>query len=165
MNLARIWRHIRMSPLTVKRSFTPETLQVIQEATRNSEATHRGEIRFVVEGELPWGPLLADVSPRRRALDAFAQLRVWDTEENNGVLIYISLADRDVEIIADRGIDRQVGKAGWTHICNAMREHFRAGRFREGSLAGIEDISAHLRAHFPPSGEDQNELSDQPLVR
>lgn len=165
MNLARIWRHIRMSPHQLRECFPAQTLQAIQEATAASEATHRGEIRFVVESELPWGPLLDDMSSRQRAIDAFSQLRVWDTEENNGVLIFISLADRDVHIIADRGIDRQVGRAGWQLICDAMREHFRQRRFREGSLEGIRRVGEQLALYFPPNGEDQNELSDQPLVR
>lgn len=164
MNLQRIWRHVLMSPIEVNRCFPPETLQAIQACTAHEESMHRGEIRFVIEGELPWGPLLADVSARQRALDAFARLRIWDTEENNGVLIYVSLADRDVAIIADRGIDRQVGPAGWQAICDAMRESFRNRRFREGAELGIRLISSHLREHFPRNGDDQNELSDQPLV-
>ena len=89
--------------------------------------------------------------PRERALDIFSQLRVWDTEHNNGVLIYLLLADRDVEIIADRGIDAHVGAAGWETICRAMEKDFRAGLFEHGVIKGIEDVSRLLARHFPPA--------------
>ena len=113
MNLKRIWRHILMNDFQVKRSFSEAVLNAIQDAVKQSEKTHSAEIRFVVEGELTWTQLLADMSPRARALEVFSHLRIWDTEENNGVLIYVLLADRNVEIIADRGINKhaEIGRA------------------------------------------------------
>jgi uncharacterized membrane protein len=164
MNLARIWRHILMNRWSLTRAFPATTLHAIQEATAKNEKRHRGEIRFVVEAELDWGPLLANISPRQRAIEVFGGLRVWDTEENNGVLIYVLLADHDIEIVADRGIHRQVGDAEWRRICNTMRTEFKAGRFEQGVVQGIESISDLMAQHFPPQGEDQNELSNQPLV-
>jgi uncharacterized membrane protein len=89
---------------------------------------------------------------------------VWDTEENSGVLIYLLLADHDVEIVADRGVHAKVGPAGWEAICRTMETEFRAGRFEAGVLAGIAAVSAHLETHFPPKGGDRNELPDQPVV-
>lgn len=164
MNLARIWRHILMNRWSLNRAFPASVLKSIQEATARNEKRHRGEIRFVVESELAWGPLLANVSPRRRAVEVFGGLRIWDTEENNGVLIYVLLADHDIEIVADRGIHRQVGDATWRRICDAMRSEFKAGRFEQGAVQAVEAISDLLAEHFPPQGDDQNELSDQPLV-
>lgn len=164
MNLARIWRHIVMNRWSLGRAFSDTTLKAIQNATAQNEKRHRGEIRFVVEAELDWASLLSNVSPRSRAIDVFGRLRVWDTEENNGVLVYVLLADHDIEIVADRGIDRQVGGEAWRRICDAMRAEFKAGRFEQGSVRAIESISDLLAQHFPPRGDDQNELSDQPLV-
>src|SRR4029077_18661368 len=96
------------------------------------EATHSGQVRFVVEGALDGAPLFRNQSARERALDIFSHLRIWDTAHNNGVLIYLLLADRNVEIIADRGIDAMVGAAGWEKICKEMEADFRAGAFERG---------------------------------
>ena len=164
MNLKRVWRHVLMNQSRLRQSFPDTVLRAIHDATERVEETHSGEIRFVVEAVLDWGPLLADQSPRQRAIDVFSQLRVWDTEQNNGVLIYVLLADRCVEIVADRGIHRQVGDAGWRAICEVIQTEFKAGRFEAGSVKGLEAISVHLAQHFPPRTDDQNELSDQPVV-
>ena len=164
MNIARIWRHILMNRWSLNRAFPAATLKAIQDATARNEKRHGGEIRFCCEAELDWGPLLANVSPRQRSIEVFGGLRVWDTEESNGVLIYVLLADHDIEIVADRGIHRQVGDEAWRGICNAMRAEFKAGRFEQGAVLGIEAISDLLAQHFPPRGDDQNELSDQPVV-
>jgi uncharacterized membrane protein len=104
------------------------------------------------------------VSPRARAVAVFSQLRVWDTEQNSGVLIYLLLADRDVEIVADRGIHRRVGEATWEAVCKRMEGHFRSGRFEEGVIAGISEVSALLRSHFPAGPGDVDELPDKPVV-
>ena len=118
----------------------------------------------MVEGALEWSALWRDQAARERALELFSLLRVWDTEHNTGVLIYLLLADRDVEIIADRGIDRRVGSAEWQRICRGMEECFRRGDFVPGVKQGIDAISAHLIRHFPAAGENPNELPDQPTV-
>jgi uncharacterized membrane protein len=117
-----------------------------------------------VEGALDGAPLFRDQPARERALDQFAHLRIWDTAHNNGVLIYLLLADRNVEIVADRGIDAKVGTEGWETICRAMETDFRAGNFERGVINGIEAVSRELAKHFPPDGHPRNELPDKPVV-
>ena len=98
------------------------------------------------------------------AIDVFSQLRIWDTERNNGVLIYLLLADRDVEIVADRGIDAKVGPEEWERICRKMESAFRQGDFQSGVVGGIQDVTRHLAEHFPPIGDDRDEFPDEPVV-
>jgi uncharacterized membrane protein len=118
----------------------------------------------VVEGALDGVPLFRNQPARERALDVFSQLRIWDTAHNSGVLIYLLLADRDVEIVADRGIDARVGHAGWEKICQQMEADFRAGDFESGVIKGVEAVSHELATHFPRSGAGPNELPDAPVV-
>ena len=123
-------------------------LAAIEQAIKAGEATHSGQVRFVVEGALDGAPLFRNQPARERALDIFSQLRIWDTAHNNGVLIYLLLADRDVEIVADRGIDAKVGAAGWEKICAAMETDFRAGNFERGVIKGIEAVSRRTGEAF-----------------
>src|SRR6202166_118828 len=125
MGIRRIGRHLLEHRWRVRRVFPPKVLANIEQAIKAGEATHAGQVRFVVEGALDGAPLLRDQPARERALDLFSHLRIWDTAENNGVLIYLLLADRDVEIIADRGIDANVGREGWEKICKAMERDFK----------------------------------------
>jgi len=164
MSIKRIARHLLAHHWRVRRIFPPEVLARIAQAIRAGEATHAGQVRFVVEGALDGRPLLRNQPARERALDLFAQLRIWDTAHNNGVLIYLLLADRDVEIIADRGIDAHVGDAGWEKICRAMEAAFRQGQFERGVIDGIAAVSRELAQYFPPQSGDRNELPDQPVV-
>ncbi|UGV25513.1 hypothetical protein E0H22_07315 [Rhodopseudomonas boonkerdii] len=164
MSLKRIGKHLVVRRARVRKAFPPKSLAAIEQAIKASEATHAGQIRFVVEAALDGAPLFRDQSARERAIDVFAQLRVWDTEHNNGVLIYLLLADRDVEIVVDRGIDRHVGTAGWEAICQMMETHFRAGRFEQGVIAGIAAVTSHLQRHFPGDDTNANELPDAPVV-
>ena len=164
MNLKRLWRHLSMPAWRVRRAFPAATLAAIETAIRATEAAHTGQICFAVEAALDIGPLLQDRSARHRALDVFAQLRVWDTEHNNGVLIYLLLADHDVEILADRGIHARVGADGWERICRTMEQAFRAGRLDDGVLQGIRAVGEQLARHYPGQGARGNELSDQPVV-
>jgi uncharacterized membrane protein len=139
-------------------------MHAIERAIRDSEATHSGQIRFAVEAALDIGPLLRNQSARGRAIDVFSFLRVWDTQHNNGVLVYLLLADRDVEIVADRGISRHVAAEDWERICHDMEAAFRAGRFEDGVVGGIRAVSAHLSRHHPGTGARPNELPDAPVV-
>jgi uncharacterized membrane protein len=164
MGLRRIGKHLTTGRWQVARAFPPSALAAIERAIGESEARHAGQIRFVVEGALDGAPLFRDQPARERALDVFSQLRIWDTEHNNGVLIYLLLADRDVEIVADRGIDGRVDAAAWEDICREMENAFREGRFEQGVLRGIELITAHLATHFPKAGAGGNELPDAPVV-
>ena len=164
MSLKRIGRHLVERPWRVRRIFPPKVLAGIEAAIEASEARHSGQIRFVVEGALDGAPLFRNQSARARALDVFSRLRIWDTAHNNGVLIYLLLADRDFEIVADRGIDAHVGATGWEEICKAMEAEFRAGNFERGVLRGIEAVSRQLATHFPKQAAGNNELPDAPVV-
>jgi uncharacterized membrane protein len=148
----------------VRRIFTKNVLARIERAIKAGEATHSGQVRFVVEGALDGAPLFRNQAARERALDVFSHLRIWDTEHNNGVLIYLLLADRNVEIIADRGIDAHVGSQGWQKICRAMETTFGRGEFEAGVINGIEAVSRELAKHFPPGTRSRNELPDRPIV-
>jgi len=164
MSIKRIARHLVQHHWRAKQIFPPAVLGRIEQAIRQGESTHSGQVRFVVEGALDGRPLFSNQPARARALDVFSHLRIWDTAHNNGVLIYLLLADRDVEIIADRGIDAKVGPAGWETICRAMEAEFRSGRFEHGVTSGIGAVSRELARHFPPSGPQPNELPDAPVV-
>jgi hypothetical protein len=164
MDMKRIVRHLLATRWTVRRAFPRGALAAIDKAIRESETGHRGEIRFVVEGALQIEPLLRGQSARERAIDVFSQLRIWDTEQNNGVLIYLLLADRNVEIVADRGIDAKVGPEEWERICRGMEAAFRQAEFEAGGIGGIREVTRHLAVHFPPGGDDRNELPDKPVV-
>jgi uncharacterized membrane protein len=160
----RIVRHLVSDQRSVRNRFPKNSLAAIEEAIRRSEGTHRGEIRFAVEASLDWGPLFRGQTARQRSIEVFSQLRIWDTEENSGVLIYLLLADRDVEIVADRGINARVGAAEWERICREIETAFRGGRFEEGVVGGIAAITEHLTRYFPARKGDQDELSNAPVV-
>jgi uncharacterized membrane protein len=164
MSIKRIGKHLLEHHWRAKRIFPPQALALIEQAIKAGEATHSGQVRFVVEGALDGAPLFKGQSARERALDIFSRLRIWDTAHNNGVLIYLLLADRKVEIIADRGIDAKVGAAGWEKICKMMETNFKAGNFAGGVIRGIQAVSQQLAAHFPRHGAGPNELPDAPVV-
>jgi uncharacterized membrane protein len=162
--LKRFFRHVWMSPIILRQRFPATTLDAIGRAVAAGEKLHRGQVRFAIEAELSTGQLWAGVTARERAIDVFSLLRVWDTEENNGVLVYLLLADHKVEIVADRGIHRHVGDERWRAICREFEHHYRKGDFLSGSVTGIEKISAELAFYFPPNGEQKNEQPDAPVV-
>jgi uncharacterized membrane protein len=164
MGIKRIGKHLLEHHWRARRIFPPKALAAIEQAIKAGEATHSGQVRFVVEGALDGKPLFRNQPARERALDIFSQLRIWDTAHNNGVLIYLLLADRKVEIVADRGIDAKVGASGWQKICAAMEIDFRAGNFESGVIKGIQAVSQQLAAHFPKHGTGPNELPDAPVV-
>jgi uncharacterized membrane protein len=164
MSMGRIARHLREHHWRVRRVFPSAMLDRIAQAIRAGETTHAGQVRFVVEGALDGAPLFRNQPARERALDLFSHLRIWDTAHNNGVLIYLLLADRDVEIIADRGIDAHVGQTGWDAICRDMEAAFRTGQFESGVINGVAAVSRELAKYFPPQGGQPNELPDQPVV-
>jgi uncharacterized membrane protein len=164
MGIGRIARHLIEHRWRVRRIFTPAVLDNIEQAIKAGEATHCGQLRFVVEGALDGWPLFRNQGARERALDIFSHLRIWDTAHNNGVLIYLLLADRTVEIVADRGVDAKVGAAGWESICRDMETDFRSGQFKTGVLKGIAAVSRQLAKYFPPDAHPRNELPDKPIV-
>ena len=168
MKLRRLLRHIVATHWRTRILFPASTLDAIEEAIGRAERAHAGEIRFAIETSLAPLHVIADLTPRARALDVFAQLRVWDTEANNGVLIYVQMADHSVEIVADRGVAGRVGQAEWAGVCRMMEEHFRARRFKIGSVAGVEAVGALLARHFPAQAPRQsavgNQLPDRPTL-
>jgi uncharacterized membrane protein len=164
MNIARVLRHLFTSRWSVRRRFDAGTLARIEAAIREVEGRHAGEIRFAVEPALDLPDLLRGETPRQRALQVFGLLGAWDTEDNNGVLLYVLLADRDVEILADRGIARRVPQAEWDRLCEEIRTHYRAGRYAEGSVSGVLGVGALLARHFPGGRGDADELPNQPVL-
>src|SRR3954454_12348909 len=151
--------------MAVRRAFPEPAVTAIEKAIKRSETSHAGEIRFAVEAALGTQSLLKGQTGRERAVDVFSHLRVWDTEQNNGVLIYLLLADRNVEIIADRGINARVTNDEWESICRKMESSFAHGQFESGVIAGIEAIGGHLREHFPARNEgSENELPNRPVI-
>ena len=164
MSFVRFCRHVFATRAGMRRVFTAAALAEIEAAIKDVESRHSGEIRFVVERALDINELLAGLAPRARALQIFSHTRVWDTEANNGVLIYVLLADRDVEILADRGIAARVPPEEWETICREIEAHYREGRFAQGSVAGIRSVGRLLARHFPGNRGDANELPDQPVL-
>ena len=159
----RIWRHFNIGTSHVRRAFPPATLHAIEEAVRAAER-HGGQVRFAVEDSLPLASLWRGMTPRQRAIEKFGELGVWDTAHNDGVLIYVLFADRDVEIVADRGVaGGQVSQADWEACCRVMEGHFREGRFREGAVAGVEAV-ARILARHPAPPDRANELPDRPAI-
>jgi uncharacterized membrane protein len=164
MTLARMLRHLTMPQWWAGQVLPRAALSRIEHAIAESESRHSGQIRFAVENALDVHALLRSESARERAIEVFAALRVWDTEHNNGVLIYLLLADRDVEIIADRGIDDRVASHAWDEVCRGMEAAFREGRFEAGVLGGIARVSRYLETYFPRQASGPNELPDRPVV-
>lgn len=144
--------------------FPPTALAAIEAAVHAGESGHSAEIRFAIETALDFRQLWSGTSVRERAIEVFTQLRVWDTARNNGVLIYLLLADRDIEIVADRGFDGRVGAAEWQQVCRSMENEFRAGRFEAGALAGVRQVSMIMARHFPLQDGDRNELANIPVL-
>jgi len=164
MKLIRLLEHLLLPDWWVQRVFAGGDLASIGAAIAACEKSHRGELRFVVEGPLPVSALWRDLSPRARAVELFSSLRVWDTAENSGILIYVQLVDRKVEILADRGIAARVPQAAWDGICREMEAAFRRGAWRQGALQAVARAGELLASHFPAGDRNPNELPDQPLV-
>jgi uncharacterized membrane protein len=166
MDWGRWFRHLFATRGALRRAFTEEALDAIERAVDESEQRHSGEIRVAIEGALEPGEVWSGKTPRQRALEVFAALGVWDTEANNGVLIYVLLADRDVEIVADRGFNGRVPDSEWQAACADMEREFRAGRFREGGVVGVEDVGRIIARHFPqlPGQRDEDELPNRPRL-
>ena len=164
MKVKRIAKHLLVTKGPLRKAFPPATLDKVEAAIKTSEALHAGEIRFVVEGALDGSPLFKGHSARERAIGLFSELRVWDTEHNTGVLIYLLLADRAVEIVADRGISAKVDAQEWSRVCRQMETAFRQSNFEGGAISGVQAVTQHLAKHFPANGQDPNELPDKPVI-
>jgi hypothetical protein len=165
MDMQRIVTNLFGAWFQMGRQFGPDTLDAIAGTVSAGEATHRGELRVAIESRLPVSAVASGVTARDRAAMLFSHLRVWDTDDNCGVLLYVLLAEHRIEIVADRGIARVVSPAEWEVITAHMREAFTEGRFREGLQIGVADAGALLARYFPADGRPrENELPDRPLV-
>jgi uncharacterized membrane protein len=160
----RLWHHIATDHRAVRRRFPAAALASLEAAIGAGEKRHRGQLCVAIEPSLPPLRVLRHITPWERALEVFGQLRVWDTEENSGVLLYLLLADRDVEIVADRGIHRKVGDARWRDICSELESELRAGRFGEGVARAVTRISDVLAEHFPRTQAGEDELPNRPVL-
>ena len=164
MDWKRFWRHVAMTPANARRAFPDRTMDAIARAIGEGERRHRGEVCFVVEAELTTVQLWHGLPARERAREVFAAQGVWNTEENNGVLVYVLLAEQRVEIVADRGIDARVAPGEWLGIVDTMDAHFRDRRFEAGALAGVNAVAELLARHFPDAGEGRNQIPDRPII-
>lgn len=160
----RLLRHLLLPPWQLQRMLPRAAMTAIEAAIVASERRHCGQICFAIEATLTPLQLLRELSARERALQVFAELGVWDTAGNNGVLIYVLLADKDVEIVADRAIAGRVDPHCWEKICTGMERAFRTGDFGRGSLEAIAGVGALLERHYPGSGHSTNTVSDAPVI-
>ena len=164
--LQRLWRHRWRDEADTRRAIPPALAQRLAEHVAASERRHSGEIRIYVEAGLPFSYLWRDARPRERAIAMFGKLGVWDTEQNNGVLIYLLLAEHAIEIVADRGLSRQVPATQWQQMVGRMGAAFGAARYEEGLVQAVDEVTALLEQHFPlrPGEPNPNELPDQPVL-
>lgn len=162
--IQRLFRHRWLDEADTRRAIPPELVERLKQRVAASERRHTGEVRIYVEAGLPFSYIWRGATARERAVAIFGKLRVWDTEQNNGVLVYLLLAEHAIEIVADRGVDRHVGPAGWQEVVRHMGTAFRAGRFEDGLTQALEEVSAILVRHFPAQGENANELPDEPVL-
>lgn len=165
--MGRWFRHFTTTRFALTRCFPEPVLTAIERAVTESERLHRAELRFAIETALPAGYLYRGVTPRERAAEVFAELGMWDTAENNGVLVYVLLADQDIEIVADRGLRGAVTDAQWESVCTGLEADFRAGRYGEGVVAAIRHITGLLAPVFPPQPDRPDrpdELPDRPVL-
>jgi uncharacterized membrane protein len=164
VQFGRFFRHLFATRWRLRQRFPAAALDAIEEAISRTELAHSGEIRFAIEVALdPWDALRGR-TPRDRALEVFANLGVWDTAANNGVLIYVLLADHDVEIVADRGYNELVSAEAWAAVCAKMRAAFTAEDYRAGGIVAVEAVGALIAPHFPLTPRDRNELPNRPTL-
>ena len=164
--VTRLLRHRWLDEADTHKAIPPAMLQRLTQRVAASEARHSGEIRICVEAGLPSSYVWRGATARDRAVAIFAKLRVWDTQHNNGVLVYLLLAERAIEIVADRGVGARVPPAQWAAMVARMGAAFREGRFEDGLTQSLEEVSALLVQHFPlaPGETTRNELPDKPTL-
>jgi uncharacterized membrane protein len=157
-------RHLLATRAGTRRRFSGPVLQAIEAAIAAAETRTSGEVRFVVETALEPNEVWAGLGARDRAMHTFSNLHMWNTENRNGVLIYVLLADRNVEIVADRGAVDRIPQADWEGVCRLMEGHFAGGRFAEGAVAGVQAVGGLLARQFPPRERNRDELPNQPAL-
>ncbi|WP_151447414.1 TPM domain-containing protein [Lacisediminimonas profundi] len=162
--MKRLFRHLTTTSAAGRRAFPPEGMKAIQAAIARGEKAHRAEIRLMVEPAMSFGDLLEGRTARHRARALFTEYRIWDTEENCGILVYINLADRMVEIVADRGVNKLLEAAQWQQVCRTITAGFAAGRYDESVVEAIDQLNGMLHADFPAEDHNPNELPNRPLM-
>jgi uncharacterized membrane protein len=163
--LKRAWRHLTTTKAEGKRLFPPETLTTIQSVIAAGEAMHRAEVRVIVEPALTLNEVLSGMTSRQRASELFTLYRIWDTDENCGVLIYINLADHQVEIIADRGLGNRISPEDWQYVCATMTNGFAQGEYHDSVIAGLRQLNELLKRRFPDTSATQfDQLSNLPIL-
>ena len=164
INFKRLWRHLTTGQASGRRAFPKDVLEDIQKTIAEGEQLHRAEVRIVIEPALPLDDVLDDIHPRARARTLFSDYRVWDTEENCGVLIYLNLADHQVEIVADRGVGRLVQPAEWQAVCDTMTAQLKLGAYRDSTIAALTQLNELLAGKLPATEARVNQLSDRPII-
>jgi uncharacterized membrane protein len=162
--LSRAIKHLCTTAAAGRRAFPEDTLKAIQAAIAEGERRHRAEVRMIVEAALSVPSAWNGVSARERARELYSHYRIWDTEENCGVLVYVNLADHKVEIVADRGVGRVISARDWQAVCRTMTQGFAQGDFHNSVIAALNQLNALLQEHYPDDGSRRNQLSDKPLV-
>lgn len=166
--IGRMARHIGFALVGyADRSLSPAIRNRIQSRIAASESRHTGQVRIFAESSLPLSYLSRDASARERAITLFGKLRVWDTANNNGILIYLLMAEHAIEIVADRGLNQHVPQERWNEMISRMRIPLQAGHWENGLMLALDEVSALLEQHFPvhPGSRPSNELPDAPIVR
>ena len=164
MDLARLLRHLATGSARARRCFPPAVRAEVERAIGEAERRHAGEICFAIESALPLPELWAGVTPRERAMHVFSLLRVWDTAANNGVLIYVLLADGAIEIVADRAIAARIDAGEWQRLCCDIETAFGRGEYAAGAVAAVRAVGEHLARHFPAQRGEADELPNQPVL-
>ncbi|HYD95059.1 MAG TPA: TPM domain-containing protein [Noviherbaspirillum sp.] len=162
--ISRLFRHLFTTTAAGRRAFPESTLKAVEEAIAEGEKLHRAEVRFIIEPSLSPLAVLNGMPARARARELFAQYEVWDTDENCGVLVYINLADHQVEIVADRGVGRLIAAQDWQAVCRTMTQGFARGDYHNSVLAALAQLNALLQEHYPDDGSVRNQLVDKPML-
>lgn len=162
--LARLYRHLTISSRSGRALFPETVLQQIEDAIAGGETRHRAEIHMIIEPSLALSDVWNGIDARERARALFAEYRIWDTEENCGVLVYVNIADHQVEIVADRTVGRLIAAAEWQRVCDTMTRGFADGKYGDGVLRALDQLNALLEKHFPARGSGDNQLANRPLL-
>lgn len=162
--LSRLFKHLRTTTAVGRRTFPESTLKAIEETIAEGETRHRAEVHMIVEPALDAQDVLSGLSSRDRARELFSEYRIWDTEENCGVLVYINLADHKVEIVADRGVGREIPAGEWEAICRTMTQGFAKGEYHHSVIAALTRLNDLLEQHYPDDGTSHNQLPNRPMM-
>jgi len=161
---SRLLKHLFTTTVSGKRAFPPATLKQIEVSIAAGEKLHHAEVRLIVEHSLAATAVLHHTTSRQRAIELFSQYRIWDTEENCGILIYVNLADRKVEIIPDRAIANLVSQNDWHAVCRTMTHGFAQGKFHDSAIAALTQLNVLLQSQFPADATHPNQLPNSPIV-